>query len=118
MGEKPPAHWLLWSYAWRYTLLIVVPLSVVGMYLGMRDSTGHAAHSDPEMVANIAMFGVVFGGLGQLVAFGVAIALFLAATPARRQWAAHRDAVGRRSSAVPSTCARSTRPERASSTHA
>lgn len=92
MGEKPPAHWLLWSYSWRYTLLIVVPLSVVGMYLGMLESTGYAAHSDSEMVANIAMFGVMFGGLGQIVALGVAITLFIAATPARRHWAARRDA--------------------------
>ena len=90
--EKPPAHWLLWSYLWRYTLLIVVPLSVGGMYLGMLESTGYAAHSDPEMVANIAMFGVMFGGLGQIVALGVALTLFIATTPARRQWAAHRDA--------------------------
>lgn len=91
-GEKPPAHWLLWSYLWRYTLLIVVPLSVVGMYLGMLESTGYAAHSDSEMVANIAMFGVMFGSLGQIVALGVALTLFIVTTPARRQWAAHRDA--------------------------
>lgn len=92
IGEKPPAHWLLWSYLWRYTLLIVVPVSVVGMYMGMLESTGYAAHSDPEMVANIAMFGIMFGGLGQMIALGVALTLFIATTPARRQWAAQRDA--------------------------
>lgn len=89
---RPPAHWLFWSYLWRFTLLIAVPLCVVGMYLGMVESTGYAAHSDPEMVANIAMFGIMSGGLGLIVALGVALTLYIASTPGRRQWAAHRKA--------------------------
>ncbi|WP_052690620.1 hypothetical protein [Pseudarthrobacter chlorophenolicus] len=58
----------------------------------MRESTSYAAHSGPETIANIGMFGLAFGGLGQIVALGVALTLFIATTPARRQWAAQRDA--------------------------
>lgn len=92
VGEKPPAHWLFWSYLWRYALLISLPFSVMGMFIGYMESTSRAFHTDTEMVAHMAVFGAVFGGLSQIIAFVVALTLFVAATPARRAWATHRDA--------------------------
>lgn len=92
VGEKPPAHWLFWSYLWRCALLVPLPFIFMGMLIGYMDSTGNASHTDPEMIAHIATFGAVAGGLSQTVAFIVAMTLFVTATPARRRWAAHRDA--------------------------
>ncbi|MFW0775683.1 hypothetical protein ACLRGI_21240 [Paenarthrobacter nitroguajacolicus] len=92
VGTTPPAHWLFWSYLWRYALFIPLPAIVMGMFFGYMDSTGHELHADPEMVANIAVFGLMFGGLSQVLAFVVALVLFVIEAPARRQWAAYRKA--------------------------
>lgn len=91
-SERPPAHWLFWSYLWRYALFIPLPFIFLGMFMGYMDSMGIKSHSDPEMVANIAIFGAVSGALSQIIAFVAALTAFVTTTPARRRWAAHRDA--------------------------
>ncbi|ABM10178.1 hypothetical protein AAur_2805 [Paenarthrobacter aurescens TC1] len=90
--RMPPAHWSFWSYLWRYSLRIGLPVIALGMFFGYLDSTGYELPTDPEMVANIAVFGVMFGGLSQIIAFVVALAAFIIERPARRQWAAYRGA--------------------------
>jgi hypothetical protein len=92
MDKTAPAHWLFWSYLWRYALLFSVPLSVMGMYIGMLDSTGYRSLFGMEMITNIAMFGVQFVVLGLIIAAGTALTVFTVTTPARRLWAAHRAA--------------------------
>ena len=88
----PPAHWLFWSYLWRYSLLFVVLIGGWGTYWGLMASTGDPSHTDAEMVVNMAVTGFAYGGLGQIVAFVVALTLFVRAAPARRRWASHREA--------------------------
>ncbi|MGR0159382.1 hypothetical protein [Paenarthrobacter nitroguajacolicus] len=88
----PPAHWSFWSYLWRYSLRIGLPVIAMGMFFGYMDSTGYELHTDPEMVANIGVFGVMFGGLSQIIAFVVALVAFVMERAARRQWAAYRGA--------------------------
>ncbi len=91
MPEPAPAHWRFWSYLWRYALF-AIPFGVIGMYLGMLESTGHLDLTGPEMLARIAMSGVGFVGSGLVIAFGTALTVFIVTTPARRLWAAHRAA--------------------------
>ncbi|WP_310205718.1 hypothetical protein [Paenarthrobacter nitroguajacolicus] len=92
VDRLPPSHWLFWSYLWRYYLRIAIPLSAMGMFFGYMESSGYKLHTDPEMVANIAVFGLMFGFLSLVIAVVVALAFFLREKPARRQWAAYRRA--------------------------
>ena len=88
----PPSHWLFWSYLWRYSLIFVVLIGGWGTYWGLMGSTGNPAFTDHDMVVEMAVTGFTFGVLGQIVAIAVAVTLFVRSAPARRRWAAHREA--------------------------
>lgn len=92
MGKRAPAHWLFWSYLWRHALLFALSFGVMGMYIGVLDSTGYRSLYGMEMIANIAMFSVHFVVLGLIIAAGTALTVFTLTTSARRLWAAHRAA--------------------------
>ncbi|POH59105.1 hypothetical protein C3B59_17940 [Cryobacterium zongtaii] len=88
----PPSHWLFWSYLWRYSLLFVVLIGGWGTYWGIVGGAGNPAYTDQAMVVDMAVTGFMFGALGQVIAFAVALTLFIRSMPARRRWAAHREA--------------------------
>jgi hypothetical protein len=92
VAGAPPAHWLFWSYLWRYSLAFVIPCAVLGMYWGLMESSGYLKHTDAETAANVAVDGLVYAGLGQVIALIVALRLFVSSARARRRWAAHREA--------------------------
>jgi hypothetical protein len=92
MGKAAPAHWLFWSYFWRYALLFSVPLSIMGMFIGMSESTGYLDLAGLDMVAHIARSGVWIGVFGLVIGMAVGLIVFIVTTPARRLWAAHRAA--------------------------
>lgn len=91
MDKAAPAHWSFWSYLWRYALF-AIPFSVMGMFIGMLESTGYRDLYGLDMLANIAASGLGIGMLGLVIGFGVALTVFTATTPARRLWAGHRAA--------------------------
>lgn len=91
MDKAAPAHWSFWSYLWRYALF-AFPFGVMGMVTGMMESTGYRDLHGLDMLVNIMRMGVEFVVVGLFIAFGVAFTVFIVTTPARRLWAAHREA--------------------------
>lgn len=88
----PPSHWRFWSYLWRYSLFFVVLLGSGGTYWGIVGGTGNPAYTDEGMVVDMFVTGFTFVVLGQVIAFVVAVTLFVRSAPARRRWAAYREA--------------------------
>lgn len=87
-GESPPAHWLLWSYYWRYGLCAALAFGTLGMYMGWMDSIGNLS----EMLTQTAMFALVFAVFSQFFAFIIALVVHVATASSRRAWSAHRSA--------------------------
>lgn len=98
----PPRTWRFRGYLGRFTLLIAVPLFVIGIAAGAaawpglsHDTATHSIATEfgpqGQLVA-ILEYALMFGGMGQVAAFVAAVVAFISTTPTRALWADHRAA--------------------------